>query len=111
MIVGCFSAKQKDFAAQMDAAVREMAARGARAVGQIVQRRGVSSGGARKMNLPYSSRTLLSYGKVRQAAALCERTGADAAVFLTPLTSRQRRVLTGILGCPAANLADVLTGA
>ncbi|WP_330461185.1 hypothetical protein OIB37_32550 [Streptomyces sp. NBC_00820] len=106
MIVGYFSGKQKDFAALMDAAAREMTRRGARVVGRIVQRRGVSDGGAGKMALPYSSRTLLSHGKAREAAALCVRTDADAAVFLAPLTERQRRVLTGMFGCPAVSLVD-----
>ncbi|MFD4555566.1 hypothetical protein ACFWP5_14800 [Streptomyces sp. NPDC058469] len=109
MIVGYFSGKQKDFATLMDAAARELRERGARVVGRIVQRRGVSDGGAKKMALPYSSRTLLTYGKVREVATLCERTHADAAVFVGCLTQRQRRVLTGMLGCPAVSLADALT--
>lgn len=108
VIVGYFSGKQKDFAALMDTAAQEMTTRGARIVGRIVQRRGISDGGVKKMALPYSSRTLLSYGKVREAAALCEQTNADAAVFLTPLTERQRHVLTGMLGCPAVSLANAL---
>jgi 50S ribosomal subunit-associated GTPase HflX len=106
VIVGYFSGKQKDFAALMDAAAEELTTRGAQVVGRIVQRRGVSGGGAKKMALPYSSRTLLSHGKTREAAALCERTHADAAVFLTSLTARQRHALTGILGCPVVSLAD-----
>ncbi|MGW0562771.1 hypothetical protein ACWDZ4_19665 [Streptomyces sp. NPDC003016] len=109
VLVGYFSGKQKGFAALMDTAAQQAAKHGARVVGRIVQRRGVSDGGARKMALPYSSRTLLSYGKVREAAALCDRTNADAALFLTSLTERRRRVLTGMLGCPAVSLADVLT--
>lgn len=109
VIVGYFSGKQKDFATLMDSAVQEVTTHGARVVGRIVQRRGVSDGGAKRMALPHSSRTLLSYGKVREAAALCERTHADGAVFLAPLTGRQRRVLTGMLGCPAVSLADALT--
>ncbi|MFI6545294.1 hypothetical protein ACIBO9_18845 [Streptomyces prunicolor] len=108
VIVGYFSGKQRDWAALMDAAARALEERGARVVGRIVQRRGVSAGGARKMALPFSSRTLLTYGKVREAAALRERTNADAAVFVGDLTQRQRRVLTGMLGCPAASLADAL---
>ncbi|MGW6011365.1 hypothetical protein [Streptomyces sp. NPDC055210] len=110
VLVGYFSGKQKDFAALMDAAAQQLTDRGARVVGRIVQRRGVSAGGAGKMALPYSSRTLLSYGKVREAATLCERTGADAAVFLAPLTERQRRVLPGLLGCPTLSLTDAPTG-
>lgn len=109
VIVGYFSGKQKEFASLMDTAAQEMTTRGARVVGRIVQRRGVSDGGAKKMALPYSSRTLLSYGKVREAAALCEQTNADAAVFLASLTERQRHVLTLMLGCPAVSLVDALT--
>jgi 50S ribosomal subunit-associated GTPase HflX len=109
VLVGYFSGKQKDFAVLMDTAAQQATKHGVRVVGRIVQRRGVSDGGARKMALPYSSRTLLSYGKVREAAALCEQTNADAALFLSTLTQRQRRVLTGMLGCPAVSLSDVLT--
>ncbi|MEV1021311.1 hypothetical protein [Streptomyces sp. NPDC050264] len=105
VLVGYFSGKQKDFAALMDTAAQEMTARGATVVGRVVQRRGVSAGGAQKMALPYSSRTPLSYGKLRETAALCEQTQADSAVFLASLTKRQRHVLTGILGCPAMSLA------
>jgi 50S ribosomal subunit-associated GTPase HflX len=108
VIVGYFSGKQKDWAALMDAAARTLEEHGARVVGRIVQRRGVSAGGAKKMALPYSSRTLLTYGKVREAATLCERTKADAAVFVGGLTQRQRRVLTGMLGCAVVSLAEVL---
>jgi len=108
VIVGCFSGRQKDSAALMDSAAREIETRGARVVGRIVQRRGVSDGGVRKMALPFSARTLLTYGKVREAALLCERTAAGAAVFVTPLTPRQRRTLTGMLGCPAVGLAEIL---
>ncbi|CAM5276301.1 hypothetical protein SAVIM338S_00063 [Streptomyces avidinii] len=108
VLVGYFSGKQKDFTALMDTAAQQAAKHGVRVVGRIVQRRGVSDGGARKMALPYSSRTLLSYGKVREVAALCEQTDADAALFLSILTERQRRVLTGMLGCPVVSLADVM---
>ncbi|AVZ77755.1 hypothetical protein SLUN_31425 [Streptomyces lunaelactis] len=92
----------------MDSAAAELTARGARVVGRIVQRRGVSDGGVRKMALPYSSRTLLSYGKVREVAAACEGADADVVVFVASLTERQQRVLTGILGCPAVSLSETL---
>ncbi|MER6956681.1 hypothetical protein [Streptomyces sp. NPDC000618] len=108
VLVGYFSAKERDFMTLMASAATALAARGARVVGQIVQRRGVSDGGAHKMGLPYSSRTLLSYGKVREVAAGCKQANADAAVFVASLTERQRRALTAILGCPAVSLSDVL---
>ncbi|MFF1905185.1 hypothetical protein [Kitasatospora sp. NPDC058218] len=108
VVVGYFSAKEKDFATLMASAATELAARGARVVGQIVQRRGVSDGGARKMGLPHSSRTLLSHGKVREVADTCEQADADAVIFVASLTERQRHALTAILGCPAVSLADIL---
>lgn len=106
MLVGYFSAKEKDFGALMDSAAAELAARGARIVGRFVQRRGVSDGGVAKMSLPFSSRTLLRSGKVREVAAACEEARADAAVFVAPLTELQRRTLTGLLGCAALSLVE-----
>ncbi|MFK0285128.1 hypothetical protein ACIQVL_32310 [Streptomyces sp. NPDC090499] len=106
VLVGCFSAKQKDFETVMASAAAELAARGARVVARIVQRRGVSDGGVRKTGLPFSSRTLLRYGKVREVAQVCDRAGADAVIFVTALTERQRRTLTELLGRPAVSLSD-----
>lgn len=63
------------------------------------------------MTLPYSSRTLLSPGKARETATLCERTNADAAIFLTPLTKHQQQTLTDLLGRPAISLVDLRTTA
>ncbi|MDX3311194.1 hypothetical protein P1S61_19405 [Streptomyces sp. ME08-AFT2] len=108
VLVGFFSAKQKDFATVMASAATELAARGARVVAQMVQRRGVSDGGVQKMGLPYSSRTLLSYGKVREAAQVCDRARADAVVFVASLTARQQRTLTAMLGRPAVSLSHIL---
>ncbi|WP_344468718.1 hypothetical protein [Kitasatospora kazusensis] len=108
VLVGYFSAKQKDFETLMSSAATELAARGARVAVQIVQRRGVSDGGAQKMALPYSSRTLLSYGKVREVAQACDQAKADAVVFVTSLTERQQRTLTAMLGRPAMSLSDIL---
>ncbi|MFI6449719.1 hypothetical protein [Kitasatospora sp. NPDC050543] len=108
VLVGYFSAKQKDFEALMTSAAAELAARGARVVEQIVQRRGVSDGGVQKMGLPYSSRTLLSYGKVREVAQACDQANAGLVIFLASLTDRQKRVLTAMLGRPAVSLYDIL---
>ncbi|MFE6618260.1 hypothetical protein [Streptomyces sp. NPDC057740] len=108
VLVGYFSAKQKDFETLMASAVTELGARGARVVAQIVQRRGVSDGGVQKMGLPYSSRTLLSYGKVREVARTCDQAYAEAVIFVAPLTERQQRTLTDILGRPAVSLSDIL---
>ncbi|MEU2238622.1 hypothetical protein ABZ572_04350 [Streptomyces sp. NPDC018338] len=107
--VGYFSARERNHVALMDAADTELTALGARIVGRIVQRRGVSAGGAGKMALPHSSRTLLSSGKVRELAEACEATGADLVVFVAALTEHQQRVLAEVLGRPAVCLPTVLT--
>ncbi|MFJ5214933.1 hypothetical protein ACIP98_09470 [Streptomyces sp. NPDC088354] len=108
VVVGYFSAKEKDFVTLMNSAATGLAVRGARVVGQIVQRRGVSDGGVQKMALPFSSRTLLSHGKVLEVAEACERADADAAVFVAALSGRQQRALTALLGCPAVSLPEIL---
>ncbi|MFF8607158.1 hypothetical protein ACF06X_14555 [Streptomyces sp. NPDC015346] len=108
VLVGYFSAKEKEFKTLMESAATALAARGARVVGQIVQRRGVSDGGAQRMGLPYSSRTLLSYGKVREVAEAAEQANAHAVIFTAALTERQQRALTAILGCPAVGLSEIL---
>lgn len=109
LVVGYFSAKEKDFVALMDSAEAELTARGARVVGRIVQRRGVSAGGVGKMALPFSSRTLLSHGKVREVAAACEAAAADVVVFVATLSERQQHALTSIFGCPAVGLSATRT--
>ncbi|MEU8756852.1 hypothetical protein AB0C88_40880 [Streptomyces chartreusis] len=107
VLVGYFSAKQKDFEMLMASAAAELAARGVRVVAQIVQRRGVSDGGVKKMGLPHSSRTLLTYGKVREVAQVCEQANADAVFFVASLTERQQRTLTDMFGRPAVSLSDI----
>ncbi|MFD3596784.1 hypothetical protein ACFWVH_00005, partial [Streptomyces sp. NPDC058656] len=83
LLVGYFSAKQKDFAVRMDTAAADLSARGARVVGRVVQRRGVSDGGVRRMTLPYSSRTLLGVCRVRVRWGL-------VAQFPAPLKAKGR---------------------
>lgn len=108
VLVGYFSNKEKEFAKIMASAAQRLATRGLHVVEQIVQRRGVSHGGVKKMSMPFSSRTLLSYGKVREVAEAAEQAGAAAVVFVATLTPRQRRTLTAMLGRPAVSLSDVI---
>ncbi|MET7351703.1 hypothetical protein ACFVYV_41935 [Streptomyces mirabilis] len=92
----------------MASAADALAVRGAQVVVQMVQRRGVSDGGVRRMGLPYSSRTLLSHGMVREVAQACDQADADTVVFVPTLTERQQRTLTTMLGRPAVSLSDIL---
>ncbi len=107
LLVGYFSAKQKRYAVLMDELAAAVGNLGARVVGRFVQRRGVSDGGVRTMDRPYSSRTLVSGGKAREIASACEMTGVEAVVFLNPLTDHQREVLSETFGCPVISAVDL----
>ena len=98
----------------MSILVGEVEQLGGRVVEQFVQRRGVSGnkkgdapGGKANMDRPYSSRTLMSAGKVREMAAVRVETDAMAVVFANELTNRQRAVLAESLGCPVFSHGDL----
>ena len=106
MLVGLFSAKDKEVDAKLDLLAARVEALGGRVVGRHIQRRGVSRGGARKMASPLSRRTLLSSGKVREVADACRAAGVAVAVFVNPLTEHQRTVLGDMFGCPVVSGDD-----
>jgi 50S ribosomal subunit-associated GTPase HflX len=107
LVVGYFSARQKDYSQAMDEVVGLAVDHGACVVARFVQRRGVSDGGVAKMSQPYSSRTLLSAGKVREIAVAREEMSAVAVVFVNPLTGHQRAALEEILGCPVFSSVEL----
>ncbi len=51
------------------------------------------------MSRPFSRRTLLTHGKVREIADACRIGDVDVAVFVNALTPVQRTVLADILDC------------
>ena len=108
MLVGLFSAKDKAVDTKLDVLAASVETLGGRVVGRQVQRRGVSRGGARKMASPFSRRTLLSPGKVREVADACRSAGATVAVFLNPLTAHQRTVLGDIFECRVVSSDDLI---
>ncbi|MFI5497297.1 hypothetical protein [Actinoplanes sp. NPDC051859] len=59
------------------------------------------------MSHPFSRRTLLTHGKLREIAQACREADIDAAVFVNILTHRQRRVLAEILGCHVLSGEDL----
>lgn len=108
LIVGLFSAKQKDYEAVMEATATLATARGAQVLDRIAQRRGVSDGGgAAVMARPFSRRTLLREGKVREIAQRCQADGIGAVVLVNPLTDRQRQILEEHFGCPVLTRSDL----
>jgi 50S ribosomal subunit-associated GTPase HflX len=105
VLVGLFSAREKQYEARLDELAALAQARGSRVVGRYVQRRGASDrwnerpGGADRMSRPFSRRTLLTSGKIREIAEACRKSDIDAAVFVNTLTHTQRTVLADMLGC------------
>jgi hypothetical protein len=114
LIAGLFSAKRKDHADLMNDLAAEVTAMGAHVIGQFVQRRGISGnkkghhpGGKANMERPYSSRTLISNGKLREMTAARLNANAGAVVFFNELTARQYTVLTEVFGCPVFSRIDL----
>ena len=110
MLVGLFSAKDKTVDARLDLLAATVEAHGGQVVCRYVQRRGVSHGGAAKMSMPYSRRTLLSPGKAGELARACRTAGIGVAVFVNPLTKHQRAVLADMFGCPVLAEEDIRSG-
>lgn len=106
MLVGLFSVKAVD--RKLDVLAASVETLGGRVVGRHVQRRGVSRGGARKMASPFSRRTLLSPGKVREVADACRSAGVAVAVFLNPLTEHQQTVLGDMFDCRVVSSDDLI---
>ncbi|MEU6025259.1 hypothetical protein [Micromonospora sp. NPDC047134] len=107
VLVGLFSAKDQQIDAKLDLLATSVGAHGGRVVSRYVQRRGVSRGGAAKMAVPFSRRTLLSPGKAREIAQACRAAGVGVAVFVNPLTKHQRAVLGGMFGCSVISGDDL----
>jgi 50S ribosomal subunit-associated GTPase HflX len=105
VLIGLFSAKEKQYEVRLDELAALAEGRGSRVVGRYVQRRGVSDrwnerpGGAARMSRPFSRQTLLTHGKLREIAEACRTADVDAAIFVNTLTHVQRTVLADILGC------------
>lgn len=113
VLVGLFSAKEKDYEVRLDELTAVAEAHGARVIGRFVQRRGRSDrwkerpGGAARMSEPFSRRTLLTHGKVREIAEACRTSDVQAVIFANALTPTQRTALTRMLGRPAFSRDDL----
>jgi 50S ribosomal subunit-associated GTPase HflX len=112
-VIGLFPAGERQYEVRLDELAALVEAKGGRVVGRFVQRRGVSDrwnprpGGAARMAQPFSRRTLLTEGKVREIASACRSAEVDVAVFVNALTQLQRTVLTEALGCRVLSADDV----
>ncbi|MFT5686626.1 MAG: 50S ribosomal subunit-associated GTPase HflX, partial [Myxococcota bacterium] len=98
IVAGLFSAKQPQPEALLSQLADALEARGAVIVGRVFQRRGVSRGGAAKMNQPLSWRTVFGPGKTREIVALCQETDADCLVTCNILIDKQRKTLSELTG-------------
>ncbi|MFB6395887.1 hypothetical protein [Polymorphospora lycopeni] len=109
LLVGLFSAKDREFGAKLDRLAASVTAHGGRVVGRHVQRRGVSHGGAARTTEPFSRRTLVSPGKAREIAQAVRVADVGVAVFVNPLTEHQRTVLGDMFRCLVISGEDLPT--
>ncbi|MFG3698575.1 hypothetical protein ACGF5C_11750 [Micromonospora sp. NPDC047620] len=107
VLVGLFSAKDRDYQARLDALEARVTALGGQVLGRFAQRRGVSDGGVRLMATPLSRRFLIRRGKLEQIAAACSSMDIDAVVFINDLNDYQRRWLSTRLERPVLTQADL----
>jgi hypothetical protein len=107
VLVGLFSAKERDYPDRLDAVEARAAELGMRVRGRFVQRRGVSDGGARLMGAPLSRRFVIGSGKLAEVVAFCEREAVDAVVFVNDLTEYQRRWIASRVGRPVLTAGDL----
>ena len=107
VVAGLVSAKDRTVGTTLAALEARLGALGVTVGAQLVQRRGVSDGGVRRLHWPLSRQTVIGPGKVQEVAAACTAEGAVAVVFVNPLTARQREVLTGRIGRPVLSPADL----
>ncbi|WP_405113217.1 hypothetical protein OG559_05825 [Micromonospora sp. NBC_01405] len=107
VLVGLFSAKDREYQDRLDALEAQVTALGGRVLGRFVQRRGVSDGGVRLMTAPLSRRFLIGPGKLDEIAATCSSKHVDAVVFINDLSGYQRRWLSTRLGRSVLTQADL----
>ncbi|WP_433088530.1 hypothetical protein ACQP1P_20870 [Dactylosporangium sp. CA-052675] len=107
VLVGLFSAKDRDYQARLDALDARVAALGGHVLERFVQRRGVSDGGVRLMTAPLTRRFLIGPGKLEEIATTCSSQSIDAVVFANDLSAYQRRWLSTRLGRPVLTATDL----
>ncbi|WP_372495153.1 hypothetical protein [Micromonospora phytophila] len=107
VLVGLFSAKDRDYPARLDALEARVTALGGQVLDRFAQRRGVSDGGVRLMATPLSRRFLIRRGKLEEIATTCSSRNVDAVVFVNDLNDYQRRWLSTRLERPVLTQADL----
>ncbi|SCL23970.1 GTP-binding GTPase N-terminal [Micromonospora pallida] len=107
VLVGLFSAKDRDYQAHLEAVEARVTALGGQVLERFAQRRGVSDGGVRLMTAPLSRRFLVGRGKLAEIATTCSSRDVDAVVFVNDLNDYQRRWLSTRLERPVLTRADL----
>jgi 50S ribosomal subunit-associated GTPase HflX len=79
---------------------------GVEVVGSLIQRRGVSRGGTKRMEAPLNSATLIGPGKALELAQLVHDRQAAVVYFLNDLSSAQSGRLAALTECPVISCID-----
>jgi hypothetical protein len=107
-VCALLSARRKNPESVLDTVVVELEREGARVVGRMLQRRGVSRsrfpGGAAKMDKPLTQRGLFSSGKLKELASMTKSSGAELLIIHNAITNGQRNVLADLTSCRVYSL-------
>lgn len=93
IVAGLFSAKEAEPQSLLRILSDQVEIEGGKVIGTVLQRKGVSHGGARHMGTAISPATHLGTGKAKELAALSKKEGADLILFWNELSGTQTRNL------------------
>lgn len=106
IIAALVSAKATDTDERIRILTTALAPLGVEVVGSLIQRRGVSRGGTKRLEAPLNSATLIGPGKADELARLVRDCQATIVYFLNDLSSAQLTRLAALTSCPVISCLD-----
>lgn len=106
VVAALVSAKSTDTDERLRILTSALVPLGVEVVGSLIQRRGVSRGGTKRMDAPLNGATLIGPGKAQELAQLVRDTQAAVVYFLNDLSSAQLTRLATLCNCPVISCLD-----
>ena len=106
IVAGLVSAKAIDTDERIRTLTAALLPHRVEVVGTLIQRRGVSRGGTKRMDAPLNSASLIGPGKAEELAKLVRDRQAVVVYFLNDLSSAQIARLAALSDCPVISCPD-----
>ena len=106
IIAALVTAKATDTDERIRILTTALVPHGVEVVGSLIQRRGVSRGGTKRMDAPLNSATLVGPGKAEELGRLVRDRQATVVYFLNDLSSAQLARLAALTACPVISCPD-----